>query len=147
MIYLWAIQKGVFDLDADELSPPVDVGYVVHLGELPHFDVRSSNVPNFPRDNKVMKSLHGLFKRRRRVKSVYLKKVDVGRIESGQRGIDLIYESGAREATLIHEVPRITQGRVECGNDGWVGADQEHSFGHDDHVLSGYIVLGEMSVL
>ena len=88
-----------------------------------------------------MQGLHGLLYWGGGVEGVYLKEVDVARLEPGERCFDLIEQRSARQPALVDEIAGSPQSRIKHSKHRWVGRNQEEDFGHDNDFLARNFVL------
>jgi hypothetical protein len=84
----------------------VQVGGVLHLGELPGPHGGRTEVAGLAGLDDVVKGFHRLLDRGRGVETVDLVEVDVLRAEPGQRGVDVLHDRLAGQAgsagTTVH---------------------------------------------
>lgn len=88
-------------LHADEFRPAVELGAVLHAGELGRPHARGANVADFPGEDEVVEGAHCLGDGGRGVEAVDLEEVNVGGSKAGEGGVDLVEDCGAGEAGLV----------------------------------------------
>lgn len=98
---LLALEQVVLVLHAHEGRPAVQLGDVLHLGELPCPHARRADVPGLPGLDDVVQRLHRLLDGRVRVEAVDLVQVDVVGAEAGQRGVDLVHDRRTRQSGTV----------------------------------------------
>jgi len=79
-----ALHQVVLILHGDEPCPPVQVGRILHLGELPSPHRRGADVASLAGLHDIVERLHGLLDGRFRVEAVDLVEIDVVGVQAGQ---------------------------------------------------------------
>lgn len=110
---LLAVEQVVVILHADELCPAVALGDELHARELRGPHATGADVANLARLHEVVERAHRLLDRRGGVEAVDLEEVEVGRVEAGEGGVDLVENGGAGEAIVVDIVFGRLDGRFE----------------------------------
>ena len=101
-----ALHQVVLVLHGDEPGPAVQVGDVLHLGELPGPHRRGADVAGLAGLDDVVQGLHGLLDRRVGVEAVDLVEVDVVGAEAGQEAsicsMIALRDRPAPPGTVVH---------------------------------------------
>ncbi len=93
----------------DELRPPVQLGGVLQLGELPGPHRGGPDVAGLARLDHVVQRFHRLLGRRLRVEAVDLVQVDVVGAEPGQGGVDLLHDRPPGQAGTAGAVAHLEE--------------------------------------
>ena len=88
-------------LHADEFRPAVLLGDELHAGELGGPHAGGADVADFTGLHEVVEGAHGFVDGSGAVEAVDLEEVDVGGLEAGEGGFDLVEDGGAGLAVLV----------------------------------------------
>ncbi len=87
---LLALHQVVQILHGHELGPAVQLGDVLHLGELPGPHRRGTEVAGLASLDDIVEGFHRFLDWRDRIETMYLIEVDVVGAEANKRGVDLL---------------------------------------------------------
>ena len=108
---LFPVDKRILVLHAHKFGPPIPTRHFIQKSKLPTSHRTSTDIAHFAADDQVMQSFHYLLRRYFVIKTMNLKKVDVGTLKAGKRCINRIEDSSSRKTRLVDIFALITQSR------------------------------------
>ena len=137
----FSVEKIVVVLHADELGPASPLSRELHRRKLVGPHAARSDVSYLPTLHQVVQCLHSLLDGCGLVEAVDLEEIDVGCVQTSQRGIDGVEDALSRQAALIDVVDGLVNVLEREGVRVISFPGSAAALGQDNELLPWYLVL------